>query len=275
MIYTNPTGGLGNMMFQIAAIHALAVDNNDVLCLLNVKKQINDLNNDIRLNTKHGEKYNYIFNRFHLIDDAPVEWIPNQMFSIPYNNSRFSKVNTEFYYQKLQYHKEHEYVGFFQCEKYFKHIRNEILEIFKPENEFLDKLNTYSHLFNNISLHVRRGDYVNQHAGRMIYLGMEYYNRALSELPNDLLVLVFSDDLNWCKENFIGDRFIFVDELDYIVLYLMSKMKYSIIANSTFSWWGTWLGEMEKVIAPKEWFGVNTSHKKFEYDIIPYNWIKI
>ena len=64
MIYLNPTGGLGNALFQIAALYSLAIDNSDSLCLLNVKKFINDLDNDIRLSTNHAEKYRFILDKF-------------------------------------------------------------------------------------------------------------------------------------------------------------------------------------------------------------------
>ncbi|GAG88297.1 unnamed protein product, partial [marine sediment metagenome] len=72
---------------------------------------------------------------------------------------------------------------------------------------------------------------------------------------------------------FIGDRFVFIDEIDYISLYVMSKMKHHIIANSSFSWWGAWLSEYDNkiVIAPEVW--VNT--REDTSDVIPNNWIKI
>lgn len=275
MIYINPNGGLGNTLFQIAALHVLAIENMDTLCLLNTKKHINDLNNDIRLGTSHAEKYNYIFNKFNQIDVAPVEWKANQEYSNIYENTLFPKYYFPFQYIKPEYKREYEYIGYFQSEKYFKHRRNEVLEIFKPAEAFHEIINKYSNLFSGIGLHVRRGDYVKQHMGRMIFLEMSYYNRALSELPKDTPVLIFSDGLNWCKENFIGDRYVFIDEPDYISLYLMSKMKYFIVANSSFSWWGAWLGEQEKVCAPKEWFNNGVIHKLYEYDIIPNNWVKI
>lgn len=275
MIYVNPTGGLGNALFQIAATYAIALEHNDSLCLLNTNKFINDLDNDIRLETSHAEKYNYILNRFIQQNFVLADWKLGQKYAIPHENHMFPQIKFPFQYVTPEYKKEYEYVGYFQSEKYFKHKRDDILLAFKPANEFLEKINKYFHLFNNISLHVRRGDYVNMHAGRYIYLGVDYYLNALEKLPKYLSVLVFSDDIKWCKENLFDDRFIFIDEPDYISLYIMSKMKYNIIANSSFGWWGAWLGEPERVIAPKEWFGNSVVHKQYEYDIVPNNWIKI
>ena len=176
MIYIYPVGGLGNMFFHIASIWALAKDNDDELCLLNIDKKINDLYSHFKL--LNAPKYKYVFNRFYTKDGGAPH-------SIQY----------PFHYVPLEYKNEHEYIGFFQSEKYFKHRRNEILELFRPADDFLDELNQYSHLFNNISLHVRRTDYVGSpiHTTQTI----EYYQKALSMLPEDLSIIVFSDDLVW------------------------------------------------------------------------------
>ena len=177
MIYLNPIGGLGNMFFQIASIWSLAKDNSDELCLLNINESINRLINSN--NRKNAPVYTYIFNRFNCK-----------------NGHMGNVMHYPFEYVPLEYKREYEYVGYFQSEKYFKHRRNEIIELFKPAEEFNNEINKYSHLFNNISLHVRRGDYV----GSPIHLTQttEYYQNALNILPKDMLVLVFYDDLKWC-----------------------------------------------------------------------------
>ena len=255
MIYIYPIGGLGNMFFHIASIWTLAKDNDDELCLLNTNKKICDLINDHRCNLKHAEKYEYIFNRF-----TQLNADTNSILEYP------------FQYVPLQYKSGHKYVGYFQCEKYFKHRRSEILKLFGPEEEFNVKINKYQNLFGNISVHVRRGDYVNAIVN--VTQPIEYYLNALAQLPNDLRVLIFSDDLKWCKENFIGKRFVFIDEIDYIAIYLMSKMKHHVIANSSFSWWSAWMSEYEDkiIITPKMWFGNNTV---YDGDLVPENWIRI
>ena len=248
MIYNYPVGGIGNILFQIASIWTLGKDNNDELCLLNINK----ITNDLIINNRGN--INYLLNRF-----------PNVNYEI--NN----KIKHLFQYTPIQYKKDHEYIGYFQCEKYFKHRRKEILELFKPTNEHKIILNNYKGLFNNISLHVRHGDYYGHPEIHLIQT-IEYYQKAISRLPNDLKILVFSDDLRWCKQNFIGDRYVFIDEIDYISLYLMSKMKHNIIANSSFSWWGAWLSENDDktVISPQKWFGTNIPYD----DIVPENWLK-
>ena len=104
-------------------------------------------------------------------------------------------------------------------------------------------------------------------------------SRTIKEIDKDL---VFSDDIKWCKENFIGDKFLFIEEdRDYIELFLMSQCNHNIIANSSFSWWGAWLNKNENkiVVAPSKWFGENSEYIKQEgindKDILPKSWIKI
>ena len=92
----------------------------------------------------------------------------------------------------------------------------------------------------------------------------------------DITYLIFSNDIEWCKKNFIGNQFIFIEgEKDYIDLWLMSLCKNNIIANSSFSWWGAWLNTNsdKKVITPKNWFGPAINHST--QDLIPEKWFMI
>ncbi len=144
---------------------------------------------------------------------------------------------------------------------------------------------------NICSIHVRRGDYVS--IGQTHPLNphplqsLEYYKEAIKIINADKY-LVFSDDINWCKENFIGDNYIFVDnkisslENDIFEMQLMSTCKNNIIANSSYSWWAAYFNENKdkKVIAPKLWFGKDyintiTSHDDVIQSIIPKDWIII
>ena len=258
MIYIYPIGGLGNTMFHIASIYSLALDNNDELGLLDVNKKINHIINDNRAVTPHADKYFYLFNRFKCFENIKCESL-----KYPFN------------YTKLNYLCGHQYVGYFQSENYFIHRRAEVIEKFKPDDSFYGLINKYEKYNNSISLHVRRGDYVKLYPQIHIPQTMDYYNNALCNLPTDKYVLIFSDDINWCKNNFIGDRFIFISEVDYISIYLMAKMKYHVIGNSSFSWWGAWLCENEDkmVIAPSKWFGDNKN--KYLNDLLPNNWIRL
>ena len=61
----------------------------------------------------------------------------------------------------------------------------------------------------------------------------------------------------------------------YKDMYLISKCRYNIIANSSFSWWGAWLNDFpeKKVVAPKKWY--NTEDFNLYMDVVPSDWIKI
>ena len=149
--------------------------------------------------------------------------------------------------------------GFFQSEKYFKNIENEIKNDFSFHENILKECKEFcvDNFCNSeiISLHVRRGDYTQNpnHPTQSI----EYYQKALDDLPK-IPVIIFSDDPDWCSEQkiFESDRF-FISEGNAVDfdLCLMTLCNYHIIANSSFSWWGAWLANSNKVIAPKNWFG--------------------
>ena len=87
-------------------------------------------------------------------------------------------------------------------------------------------------------------------------------------------ILVFSDDIQWCKDNLKFDNLHFIEnQSDILDMYLISMCNNNVICNSTFSWWGAWINSNldRKVISPVKWLGenINTS------DIIPSEWIKI
>jgi len=257
MIYVYPIGGIGNMFFHIASTWTFAKDIGDDFCLLNIDLKINDLKKDKRGDLKHADKWRYFLDRFEIKENGYV-----------------GVVEHSFTYSPIPYKKDHKYVGYFQSEKYFKHRRDEILELFRSDDSFIDEINKYKNLFGNISLHVRRNDYVKLYPNIHPPQTIEYYQKALELLPSDLKIVVFSDEIEWCKENLIGDRYVFIEEIDYVSIYVMSMMKHHIIANSSFSWWGAWMSTYEDkiVIAPEKWFG----NSAYNYsDIVPENWIKI
>lgn len=141
---------------------------------------------------------------------------------------------------------------YYQSEKYFNNYKDEIVNIFRNE-EVLNRIRSKYPLESSVSVHVRRGDYLSlQHYHPCPPL--EYYKNAISQLSVEN-VLIFSDDINWCKNNFNNCMFIEGQE-DYEDMYLMSLCTHHIIANSSFSWWGAYLSKNDgTVFAPKKWFG--------------------
>ena len=164
--------------------------------------------------------------------------------------------------------------GFFQTEKYFKNIKTEL----KKDFDFKDEIkipckDMISSLDNPVALHIRRTDYITN--PNHTCLSMDYYKKALDHFKDEP-ILIFSDDPKWCQEQelFESDRFMISDNDDaYVDMCLMTMCKGHIIANSSFSWWGAWLADTDKVIAPKGWFeGSDNSHLDTT-DIYCTDWI--
>ncbi len=171
---------------------------------------------------------------------------------------------------------------FGQSEQYFKDIEDEVRDTFSfPELcddknvKILNKIRTTE----SVSIHVRRGDYLHdKDLGRIC--DINYLNNAVEKIESYVIhptYFVFSDDIEWCKHNFKNKKVEYVScnygKESYKDMQLMSKCKYNIISNSTFSWWGAWLNENKNkiVIAPDKWFnGINGTK-----DIIPKQWEKI
>lgn len=177
----------------------------------------------------------------------------------------------------------HEYVGFWQTEKYLLPIADKLRKVFRFREELLsdktrEMASTLRASKNAISLHVRRGDYTE--IGNTKTFGKEYYDVAVNHLRMACGgggLIVFSDDMTWVRENLKYEDMIFVDwntgNDSWQDMYLMSQCTHNIIANSSFSWWGAWLNEHpdKKVIAPKKWM----NDEPVGSDIIPKSWIRL
>ena len=166
--------------------------------------------------------------------------------------------------------------GYWQSEKYFEKSESVIREQFKLNRFLFEKITATPGLDSkSVSIHIRRTDYVTSNGYHPVQT-LEYYKKALDIIGDYDNLFVFSDDIKWCRENLKFDNIIFVEGSSEIEdLCLMSLCKNNIIANSSFSWWGAWLNVNpdKKVIAPKKWFGPQTSLND-DY-IIPTDWIKI
>ena len=173
------------------------------------------------------------------------------------------------------------YMGYWQTEKYFYNIKDVLLKEFTLKKNIEGKTCEILKLINqtvSVSLHIRRGDYISNPTFKEVYceVGMLYFNKAIQhflKINNKTVFFLFSDDLQWAKENFKGDNYIFIDEEDAAIsLYLMSKCKHNITCNSTFSWWGAWLNTNNDkiIITPERWFKKVEMYSK---DLIPENWI--
>ena len=265
-------GGLGNQLFQIFTTINYCLENNSQLVFLDCDQTEGS--------TLRHTYWNTLFkNQFKLVDESFFRKNQFTMYMEP-----------KFQYNILpKFDMNVVFNGYFQSSKYFLDIRDKIITIMNSNKEIAKEVETQ---FNNItsdkplvSLHVRRTDYVKLNT---IHHNQSenYYKHSIYIIKNKLKVnsiklVVFSDDIPYCEENIMkwiddNDDIIYIkNNTDYVDLLLMSKFKYNIIANSSFSWWGAYLNNnIDKlVIAPLTWFGPNG--QKDWNDIYCKDWIKI
>lgn len=264
-ITTNHMGGLCNVMFKLSAVISAALDNNVEYVFSN--EFIRQIDKDFVCGGYDDYRiyYDNVLRNIKFIDKLP---------------SQYRTHTHTFNYTPIHYNKGENLLleGYFQSEKYFINNKDFILNLFKPTDEIkqliLEKINNIS---NSISIHIRRGDYLNLpnfHPQQSI----DYYSSAVNLLGINENYLIFSDGLDGVKEmfDFIPNKQFITLEKDYLDLYAISMCKHNIICNSSFGWWGAYLNENEnkKIIAPTNWFGPEATHLDSR-DIVPDNWIKL
>lgn len=167
-------------------------------------------------------------------------------------------------------------VGYFQSEKYFKDYRNDLLKEFRFNDKIIEEAGNVRSITKDpvISVHMRIGDY-KMLDGKHPMMTKEYYVEALEKLPKDLLIIVFSDEPQGAYEIFkdMQRPFAITEPKDQFTdMCTMTMCNYHIIANSSYSWWGAWLSNSIKVIAPHNWFGTDESMPKNWSDIYCEGW---
>ena len=173
--------------------------------------------------------------------------------------------------------------GYFQSQRYFMHCETQIREAFSFRSPVAAKADAAQRrLFKGwreatpVSLHVRRGDYLSKPDYHPV-CDIEYYDRGLDYLEERfgrLRVVVFSDDIRWCRKAFRGRGYRFSSGNDLGTdMCLMSRCEHHVIANSSYSWWAAWLNpSAEKVvIAPRTWFGPKGPQDT--QDLLPPEWL--
>ena len=292
---SNATGkkyyGLGNQLFCVAAAHAYAKDYELLAIFPELKNK-----------DRCGYYTETIFRKLDLGTDEQtnIEWL---IYNDP-NSARYTSVpspkelllRSPRGFDKIKNNKYNIMLnGHFESEKYFLHHRKELLSLLETPSEIDQQIQEqYKEIVQHpksVSVHVRRGDFLELQHKHPVQ-SMEYYKQAFECFEKDSLFVVFSDDIKWCRKNFnISKNLVFVGEnydenstlapgttRDVLDLYLMSKTKNNIIANSTFSWWGAWLNDNSSkiVIAPKQWCGPETTQEQqLIVDKIPTSWKKI
>lgn len=270
MVVAKLAGGLGNQLFQYAAGRALSIR-------LGVPLRVEASGYGPACDRPiHLDRFNIQAGKLSVARPLQDIWTRRPFYSVAkrldrlhlhlryrvledsYNgfDARFLSISGRVYLQ-----------GYWQSERYFQpvaHLVRRELTLRDPpgaENAaLLEKIDSVE----AVALHVRRGDYLSgNHLVRYCPLGLDYYRQAMDRLTARLRAphyFIFSDDPVWTRENIrpaapvtyvthnLGDR-------DFEDLRLMARCRHFIIANSSFSWWGAWLGEnpARQVIAPRSW----------------------
>ena len=262
---------MGNQLFQYATGRALALKNNCSLFL--------DLSllNTPDVHTRRMYALGDFCIKATLIDQIHPD--PLIKF-IKESSSKFSELLAN---EKPPFCLE----GYWQCEKYFqnfkKNLHSEInFEKEKVHSRFYQNAVSEIKKSESISIHVRRGDYFS-HPTAAAFHGIcptSYYQHGVRMIENsrgNLKKFIFSDDPEWCLQNFSWLSNATVIDSNHTSpaedLMLMRQCTHQIIANSSFSWWAAWLSNEDGItVAPKKW----ALSDQFDYsDIVPARWICI
>ena len=252
-------GGLGNQMFQIASGYGIAKDNDMNFIIIN--------SSNIKRDFTHIENNNMLFKSI-------FSQFPNTELKYIKDISTVGQLCKEeesdcFLYTPKTFNNDIILSGYFQNEKYFARYKDELIYFFKTTKEY-ERL---QHIFckkdasmfkNSYFIHVRRGDYVNN---KLYEIDCDtYYTKSISrilELDPEAYFFIFSNDIEYCKTysvlNDINKKFIKNDNCVESI-YLMSFCeKGGICANSSFSWWASYLNtNPTKVVTfPSKWLNNN------------------
>jgi len=296
-------GRLGNQMFQYAALRGIAANRGFSWSIPDKDiSNITDYCIQFPFKMKHlkeeniGMSNNYYtqneMHSFHQLSSANPTVKNRIEKSFEFDENLFNNVedNTNI-------------DGFFQSEKYFKHIEQEIREDFEFIDEILEPCEEFISQFNGdvIFLHIRRGDAFGFEHLCQTKSFENYYGPALENFSDSTSVIVCSDEIDWCKEQkFFDDERFYLSEnnekfdnkcwlwldgnpefrsstIPYTDLCLMSLCNGGITATSSLSWWGAWLqnNRTKDIIVPEPWFGPDLMKCNNTKDLIPSDWIEL
>ena len=257
------SGGLGNQLFQYAYYlklkkvgHECYID--DISCQQDAQFR------NIQLR-EVGADYDKA-----KMDDI-LELTDHKRDPINWLRRRFTGSNDVIRHEGDEVTKDGYWIGYWQSAKGYDEIEEDLrANIFGPgfKDEITDSdlAKEIKETADSVSIHIRRGDYLNPDVAA-VYGGIctdEYYEAAvkyMQEAHPGCKFYVFSNDTEWVKANLHIANMVVVEGSDeehgYRDMYLMSLCKHNILANSSFSWWGTWLGDAQNVrlvTAPDRWF---------------------
>lgn len=272
-IIINLIGGVGNQMFQYALGYAISKRTGFPLYIdLSSFKEYKARNYEL-------EKFNCELN---IVSREDCDKLNKKHF---FEKTLYKDKKKTFNPDVLNVNHSVYLKGFWQSEKYFLDIREDILNIFSFKNydfiknqALLDEIKAS----NSISVNLRLGDYINNETIKKEHFvcRKKYYKNALTYIASHIespVFYVFSDDLELAKKYLPkGFDYKFANTDNWQEdLYFMQNAKHNIVANSSFSWWAAWLNRNPDkiVVAPDRWF--TSSAKICDKDHVPDDWVRV
>ena len=253
------TGGLGNQLFQYAHGRKLEI--------INKKKVIFNTSFFYNSRPQKDTPRPFLLNRFNINPQAVFTNTPENLI-IRFFKKVFYKITKRY--------------PLYQSEKYFIQIKDTILREIIPVSpltiEIQDIVNNIRSKDDSVSIHIRRGDYVDNIHHNVCDL--DYYYKAIEYIKTKTqnpTFFIFSDDIQWAKENLKIENCVYVSNpnlKEYEEMIIMSECHHNIIANSTFSWWAAYLNKNhdKSIIAPKQWTNSKTAD---QLEILPSGWVQL
>ncbi|MEJ8756643.1 alpha-1,2-fucosyltransferase [Pontibacter sp. H259] len=298
MIYTKLISGLGNQLFQYAIARHISIIKGVPLKLdlsfyssQNLRSFKLDHYN-IEATVASEDEINRIIN-FHESNTWYDKFKKKMEFLLPPEKRMSFMKEREWWVFEPQIFEatKNTYLnGYWQHYKYFENLSTQIFKELTLKEQFdynsnSELKNIFSEDSSAVSIHIRRGDYITDgNANKLMgVLPLEYYFKAISyinETVSSPNYFIFSDDLDWAKENLnIKAPVTLVDldggKKDYVEIDAMSKCKHNIIANSSFSWWGAFLNQNPNkiVISPSQWVLPKNINSRIQLQFP--SWIKL
>lgn len=249
MKIVNFTPGLGNQIFEYIFVQYLKK--------ISPKENVYGYYNPRFLNKHNGLEVHKYFD----IKLPPETKMSNAVAFICRALARFVpgiKATDNSYSEKAIY-----YDGWWQNKYYFLDTIKELHFVEPVLDEKNISILTEISSSDSVSIHVRRGDYLEPKNAKQ-YGGictLEYYKKAIAIIKShykDPNFYIFSNDIQWCKENLNIKNAVFVSnntgKNSWLDMYLMSKCRANILANSSFSYWGAMMNKGDNiVIYPEKW----------------------
>jgi hypothetical protein len=254
-------GQFGNQLFQIATAYAYSLDQNIPLSIPNLFTE---------------KKWN--------IDRNAQRLFVDRIKATPLSRPLIKWQEPDLGYTPIPVTSKIRLTGYFQSEKYFKHRREEILNLFSPPTDLTKKiLDKYPILSTNaLVVGVQIRDYRHEFPTGAYHgtHGRSYYEKAIQYFPSDSIFIVSTNNSSFAKDCMqrIDRNIIYLESGDYIEdFFTLILCKSFIISNSSFGWFAAWLstGEDKRVIVPIPWLAPPYNDTQGSIDRFPIDWILI